>query len=350
MKDGFVTMMRKKWTLLEQGLFLKKTGELLERGYSFSEAVESLLYQIPLKRHSEMKICLEGLKAGHPLYSVLAELKFQKDIIGYIYFADKHGGMLEAIAEASKMILKKHLHFQKLQKAFFYPTLLFMMTILLFVFVEKTLLPQYFTLYDSMGLEVNLFTKLVASLGKMLPKFLILLFLFIIILILGYFTYFSKLPILVQRKYLLKIPFLGATLRLLQTQYLSLQLGYLLTGGLSVYEALQLFENAPKNVFYREIGLYITEKLKRGEDFPNILMQLSLFEYELPFVFKHGQSNGKLDQELLFFSNNCLKKLEEKMEKLLKLIQPILYGIIGILVISMYLSIMLPMFRMLDGI
>ncbi|HYK72382.1 MAG TPA: competence type IV pilus assembly protein ComGB [Pseudoneobacillus sp.] len=343
-------MNKKKWSLLEQGQFLKKTGELLERGYSFSEAVESLYYQMPLNRQTELELSLEKLKAGQPLYTVLADLKFQEDLIGYIYFADKHGGMIEAITEGSKMILKKNSHYQKIKKAFFYPTFLLFMTAILFFFVQNTLLPQYFILYESMNLQINLFTRIIATTGTIFPHIMLFfLFLFLSLLLL-YILYFSKLPMIKQRIILLKVPLLGTLLRLIQTQYFALQLGYLLAGGLSVYESLQLFENAPRNEFYRAVGKQITEKLKRGDEFPNIITSLSLFEKQLPIVLKHGQSNGKLDKELLFFSQNCLRKLEEKMESTLKLIQPILYGVIGLLVISMYLSIMLPMFRMLNGI
>jgi competence protein ComGB len=342
--------MNKKWSLLEQGNFLMKTGELLNRGYSYSEAVESLLYQMPTNRQRELRICLEDLKAGYPLHSVLAKLKFQKDLIGYIYFADKHGGMLEAISEGSKMILNKNINLQKIKKTCFYPMLMFVMTNILFVFVRNTLLPQYFSLYDSMGLEVNLFTKVIAAFGTLLPIISFFFLISVLLLLLYYFSYFNKLPIIRQRTFLLRIPLLGSTLRLIQTQYFTFQLGYLLSGGLSVHESLQLFESAPRNVFYREISMIITSRLKRGEDFPQILSHLNLFEKELPFVFKHGQSNGKLDKELLFFSQSSLKKLEEKMQYSLKFIQPVLYGMIALLVVAMYLSIMLPMFQIMNGI
>ncbi|WP_442594890.1 competence type IV pilus assembly protein ComGB [Neobacillus sp. D3-1R] len=343
-------MMSKKWSLLEQGQFLKKTGELLARGYSYSEAVESLLYQLPVCRHHELEIGLEKLKSGQPLYTVFADLKFQKDLIGYIYFANKHGDMIEALSEGSKMILNKNSNYQKLRKALFYPIFLFMMTIILFFFVQKTLLPQYFNLYDSMDLKMNVFTKIIAATGTLLPQISIYFLIFHVILLLSYFLFFTKLPILKQRLILLKMPVLGKLLRLIQTQYFSLQLGYLLSGGLSVYEALQLFESAPRNVFYKNIGKVITEKLKQGSNLPEIIMNMNVFEKELPIVLLHGQSNGKIDKELLFFSQNCLMKLEEKIEKGIKLLQPILYGVVGILVVSMYLSVMLPMFRMLDGL
>jgi competence protein ComGB len=342
--------MGKRWSLLEQGDFLKKMGELLERGYSYSDAVESLLYQLPLKRHLELRVCLEELKAGQPLHKVLETLKFQKDLVGYIYFADKHGGMLEAISEGSKLTLNKNVTLQKLKKAIFYPVFLFFMTNIIFLFVERTLLPQYFSLYDSMGLEVNVFTKVVATFGTMLPRITVFFLISIILLLIAYFFYFIKLPTLNQRKFLLKIPFIGPAIRLIQTQYFTLQLGYLLSGGLSVHESLQLFESAPRNLFYRDISIIINGRLKRGEDLPQILMGLNFFEKELPIVVNHGQTNGRLERELLFFSKGCLIKLEEKVEKGLKNLQPILYGVIAILVISMYLSIMIPMFRLLNGI
>jgi competence protein ComGB len=342
--------MGKSWTLLEQGDFLKKMGELLERGYSYSDAVESLLYQMPQKRHLELRASLEELRAGQPLHTVFATLKFQKDLVGYIYFADKHGGMLEAISEGSKLTLNKNITLQKLKKIIIYPAFLFFMTNILFLFVEQTLLPQYFSLYDSMGLEVNVFTKVVATFGVMLPRITVFFLLTIILLLIVYFFYFIKLPILNQRKFLLKIPFIGPAIRLIQTQYFTLQLGYLLSGGLSVHESLHLFESAPRNIFYRDISIIINGRLKRGENLPQILMELNFFEKELPIVVNHGQTNGRLERELLFFSKSCLTKLEERIEKSLKHMQPILYGVIAFLVISMYLSIMIPMFRLLNGI
>jgi competence protein ComGB len=342
--------MAKGWSLLEQGNFLRKMGELLERGYSYSDAVESLIYQMPVKRHMELRACLEQLKAGQPLHMVLATLKFQKDLIGYIYFADKHGGMLEAISEGSKLTLHKNISIEKLKKVIFYPAFLFFMTNILFLFVERTLLPQYFNLYDSMGLEVNTFTKVVSAFGTLLPRITVFFLLSVVLLLIVYYLYFIKLPILNQRKYLMKIPFIGPVLRLIQTQYFTLQLGYLLSGGLSVHESLQLFESAPRNLFYRDISIIINGRLKRGEDLPQILMQLHFFEKELPVVVNHGQTNGRLERELLFFSKSCLNKLEERIEKGLKHMQPILYAVIAILVISMYLSIMIPMFRLLNGI
>jgi competence protein ComGB len=98
------------------------------------------------------------------------------------------------------------------------------------------------------------------------------------------------------------------------------------------------------------LGLEIKQKLLTGENLESILACFPFFEKEFPMIIKHGQENGKLEQELLFFSEHCLLNMEERIEKSLKLIQPVLYLFIGFLVVSMYLAILLPMFQLLDGI
>ena len=81
-----------------------------------------------------------------------------------------------------------------------------------------------------------------------------------------------------------------------------------------------------------------------------IVGKYPFFENELPLIIRHGEENGKLHEELDFFGRHCLKVFEERVEGLVKRIQPILYSVIGILIISMYLAILLPMFQLLGGI
>jgi competence protein ComGB len=165
-----------------------------------------------------------------------------------------------------------------------------------------------------------------------------------------YFFVFRKVSILKQRAILVRIPIAGRILKLLFTHYFSVQLSFLLAGGISVFEALILFEKNHRQPFYSRLGMVIKQKLLTGEKLESILASFPFFEKEFPMIIKHGQENGKLEQELLFFSEHCMVNMEERIEKSLKMIQPMLYLFIGLLVVSMYLAILLPMFKLLEGI
>ncbi len=111
-----------------------------------------------------------------------------------------------------------------------------------------------------------------------------------------------------------------------------------------------MFENNLEEPFYGQVCSEVRDKLSKGEKLEIILSGFLVFEKDLIHIVKHGQEKGRLDQELSFFSKHCAMKLEEKTEIWLKAIQPILYLLIGLLIVSMYLAILLPMFHLLDGI
>jgi competence protein ComGB len=343
-------MNKRKWTINEQATFLKKTGELLKRGYPIAEAIESVTFQLSRNRKMELNSCHDMLKDGLPFHVILQRLHFHKDLVGYVYFAEEHGSLAEAIQDGSQMLLKRDKDMQRLLKLLYYPFMLIAMTILLLVFVEKTLLPRFTSLFKTMNLEPNLFTKIVFSLSKYMPFIAISLTGLFLLFLMFYFLFFRTIPVISQKRLLITIPFIGKILKLLYTHYFSVQMSYLLSGGLSVYEALQLFEGNDSQVFYSQIGREIKSKLVTGENLEDILPTFSMFEKDLGRIVKHGQQNGKLEQELLFYSQYCISNLEEKIEKSLKVVQPILYSFIGLLIVSMYLAILLPMFHLLDGI
>lgn len=341
---------RHKWSVNEQASFLKRTGELLARGYPIAEAIESISLHLPSNRKEELYECLIELRKGLPFHETLENLGFHKDLIGYVYFAEQHGSFAEALLEGSGLALIKDKDVRKLLKLLQYPLVLIFITGFLFIFVENTLLPRFTILFKSMGLEANFFTKVIYIFGQYFPLAIGFLFIILLFIAIYYFLVFRKLSILKQRSQLVRIPIAGRILKLLFTHYFSVQLSFLLSGGISVSEALLLFEKNLKQPFYSQLGKEIKLKLVSGEKLETILSTFSFFEKEFSVIVKHGQENGKLEQELLFFSQHCVVNMEEKIEKSSKFIQPILYLFIAFLVVSMYLAILLPMFHLMDGI
>lgn len=342
--------MNKKWSRKQQAVFLQRTGELLSRGYSLSEAIESLIYYLPDTKKETIEHCILELREGYPLHQILTNLQFNKSLIGYVYFAEQHGGLAEAIQEGSTFLLKRDEDVKRIVKMFNYPVVLAFITAILFFFVEQILLPRFSAIFESMDLEPNVFTRIIFLFGELMPILIIFLLGMLFILFMYYFTKFKYYSPLKQGYQIVKTPGIGHFCKLWYTQYFSIQLSYLLSGGLSVLEALTMFENNRQQPFYGEICREIKEKLSRGDRLEMIISSSDIFEKELANIVKHGQESGKLAQELSFYSKHCVRVLEEKTERLLKITQPIVYMAIGFIVVSMYLAILLPMFHMLEGL
>ena len=342
--------MESKWPVAEQARFLKRTGELLSRGYPLAEAIESMTFYLEKKRKVEVNRSLEKLREGYPLYLILAELNFKRDLVSYVYFAEQHGGLSRTLTEGSDMVLKREADYQRLKRLTAYPIFLVSLTFILFFFVNRILLPKFDSLFSDMNLAPNIFMEAIAAASTILPFTLYFLLSLITLVALYYVVSFKKLRPLQQKIRLVKLPFAGSFIRLLYSHYVSVQLSYLFSGGLSVLDALKVFEQNLHDPFSKEIGRDMISKLADGHDFDKAVGEYLFFEEELPRIVRHGQKNGKLDQELYFYSRHCLQELEEKTEKAMKTVQPILYTFIGLLVVSLYLAILLPMFQMMKGI
>ena len=341
---------RGKWPVQEQAHFLQRTGDLLSRGYPIAEAIESISLYLDDRKKLEMWDCLANLKEGYPFYRVLSDLNFNKDLISYVYFAEQHGGLANAIVEGSTMVLKRDADYKKLRSLLSYPIFLVLITMLIFYFVENSLLPRFMMLYQNMDVEASFFTSTIIAFGKFIPCAIYSLPIFLLVTCCYYFFVFKKYQILDQRNRLIRIPLIGMFFKLLYSHYFSTQLSYLLSGGMSVIDALQVFENNSHEPFSVALGKDLKSYLSTGMELDYAVSTYSFFEDELCRIIKHGQENGKLDQELFFYSRYCLSKLEAKTEKTMKIVQPLLFSMIGILIVSLYLAILLPMFQLIQGI
>lgn len=320
------------------------------RGYPLSEALTSASFSLEPKRRVELLKSLKALEEGYPLYKIFEKLNFNKDLVGYVYFAEQSGQLAKSFIDGSTMILKWDNHLKKLKNLLVYPAFLLFVTSILFFFIEKFLIPRFGSLFQTMNLESNLFSTIVFFVGDSLPKLFLLFLASLLSVFLYYVFFFKRRSQLDRKRILVQVPFMGGFLKLLYSHYFSVQLSYLLAGGFSVHHALSQFGKNNGQPLYKEIGLEIKQKLLIGEKFEDIVSSFSFFEQELTFIIKHGQDNGRLDQELYFYSEHCMKRLEELIGKWLKIIQPAVFVIIGSIILSLYLAIMLPMFHLLNGI
>jgi competence protein ComGB len=340
---------QRKWPVVEQAVFLKRTGELLARGYPLADAISSLSFYLDPGRKAELKDCHANLKEGYPFFRILADLQFNKELVSYVYFAEQHGGLAQAIVEGSDMMLKRNSDLRRMKNLVTYPVFLMLLTGILFYFVDHVLIPNFASLYQNMNVSPNMFSQILTTAGTYVPMLLYAVLFVSLALSFYYFFFFRKHPELDQQNRLVQIPLAGRFIKLLNSHFFSVQLSYLLSGGLSVVEALSVFEQNTHGAFSRELGRNIKQGLASGRQFDQVISSYVFFEEELCRIVKHGQENGKLEQELYFYSRHCLAQLEEKTEKWMKIVQPALYSIIGILIVSLYLAILLPMFQLIQG-
>ncbi|PRT06015.1 type II secretion system F family protein [Bacillus wiedmannii] len=336
-------MFKKIWSLSDQVVLLKRLGDLLEKGYSLLQALEFLQFQLPLEKKVQLQRMIDGLKDGKSLHDSFHQLMFHQEVLSYLFYAEQHGDISFALQQGSALLYKKDKYRKDMMKIMQYPMFLaFFLIIMIFVF-NRILLPQVDMVYSSFGSTAPLLTEQILSAIKLLPS---LIFSTIFIIMIGcsvYMFYFRKLPHMKQVKIMLRIPLVKTFLILKHSHYFATQLSGLLQGGLSVLEALTIMMEQNYHPFFQYEAGRIERQLIAGEPLQSIIAKSG-------YIITHGQANGNLALELGDYSDLIMEKMEQKVKRMLVIIQPILFTCIGGIVVLMYLAMIMPMFQMMNSI
>ena len=339
-----------KWKVKEQAAFITKLGELLDNGYPLAEAIGFLEFQEAKNKREDFGEAIRSLRDGHPLHQVLSDLKFHPELVSFIFYGEQYGNLAHSLTEGGKYWRKRTEDTEKLKKLLVYPLFLFFFVGMVFYILQVVLLPKFQTIFLTMNMEQSLLLKVLSASAVLLPFSPFLLLTFIITLVAYKQFWFKKLCPLRQRRILLKIPLAGTFIRLYETYFFASQFGGLLAGGLSINESIQLFSLNQQQPFYQKLCAIMKDDLTEGRPLEMIFQELPYFEGNLPFVTANGQKYGRLDSELHHYSQFLLQRIEERMRAVMKVIQPLLFSLIGLLIVSIYLAVLLPMFSLLDGI
>ncbi|MFY0782171.1 competence type IV pilus assembly protein ComGB [Peribacillus simplex] len=342
--------LKTKWKLKEQAVFISKLGELLHHGYPLAEALHFLEFQESKNKAEDFTLAIKELRNGYPLHQVLTHLNFHPQLVSYIFYGEQYGDLDRALKDGGRYWKKRTEDMDKVKKLMVYPVFLIFFVSIVFYILQSVLLPKFQTIYFTMDVEQNTILKLLSASTFILPAlpfiFLVsLLFLFVLKRF-----WFNGLCPLRQRRILMGIPILGTFIKLYETYFFASQFSGLLSGGLSINDSIKLFSINQQQPFYQKLCSIIKDDLIEGRSLEMIFRELPYFDGNLPVVVANGQRYGRLDAELLHYSRFLLEKIEERMNAVLKIIQPLMFLLIGIVIVSIYLAVLLPMFSLLEGI
>lgn len=349
MTDGCMNMKRSNWKGIEQAQFLIKLGELLENGYPLSHAIKFLQLQESKKKAAALNEALQRLREGNPLHTVLAFMNFHPQLISYIFYGENHGNLKHALKEGGGYWLKRTEDLERIKKLLIYPVFLFLFVANVFYVLQKMLLPKFQVLFQSMDVEQSIFLTVVLAVSRLLPWIPVILGCFLVVALCLRRYWLSKVCPLKRRKILHKIPFLGRFLKLYDTHFFSSQLSGLLSGGLSINESIRLFSES-NQPFYQKLCFLIKKELTEGKALEDIFKGFPFFEKHLSIIIANGQKYGTLDSELFHYSRYVLTKIEEKTSAAIRIIQPVLFSVVGLLIVSIYLAVLMPMFSLLGDL
>lgn len=339
---------RKRMTKLMKISFIKKLGELLQCGYSTEQALTFLSVQSTTETQRIIKLIEQKLTNGEPLSSSLNDMELPIDVQSYIFFYEEQGKVAEGLIEASKLYQKRLKTSLQLQKLIRYPLILLFGAIVALVLLNLYIVPHFQSLFLTMNQTIPPFINYFFAFLSNLPIFLAGLLIFTMMVYAVVRRHLQNKTPHEKVRLLLKWKPTNAMLKQIITFYFSLQLGKLLQTGMSIHEAIFIFEKQSYMPFFKDEANQMNHYLKEGYSLSAYLETQPYYLHELRIIVENGSRTGTLASDLQFFSNWILEELDQKIERGLQAIQPLLFLFIGSFIFFLFLIIMLPMYEMFN--
>lgn len=342
-------------SLKEKLIFVQHLGIMLKSGISLSKALKTLAEQSENKLFVKI---LNKITADVDNGVSLAEsLRPYKKIFGELFISmiesgEISGNLEKILSQLYIQMKKQHELISKVKGALTYPIVILVAMGGIGAFMIVVVVPKLTAMLKEFGAELPLPTKiLIAVSDAIVQNWLtaILIFIALVFLIIKILkTYKGKYYF---QTALLKMPIISPIIKKINLAQFSRTISTLLKTDIMIIKTFQITANVVGNLHYREALLEMGEKIKKGGQINEVIKNYpKLFPPVVVQMILVGEQTGELDNILDELAGFYENEVDQVMDNLPSIIEPLLILILGCGVGAMAVAIIMPMYSMTSSI
>ena len=331
-------------------IFTKQMSALLSAGTPIEKCLSLLSEQSSNSKFSQILLNInEDITEGNSLSSAMKKYPsiFDDIYTSTIYAGETSASLSEVFRDLSIYLDKEAKIRSQVVGALIYPAVLFVVSIAVIYSLLSFVLPQVVEQFVSSNVDLPLLTQTLLAFSDVFP---IIIGSLLVILISIYFVQVTniipqKYQLLIS-KYFLFIPLIGPIILYDQTARFCSSMRLMTKAGLNTIDSLQIAQNTFKNKYLRAQVEKVVNKVVAGTSISKAFSQAHIF----PDVFQQLLSSGDMGSQVSEMFEKTKEFLDQEVDTrrnlLLTLLQPIVILTMGVFVMLIVLSIMLPLLQM----
>ncbi|MEW6101851.1 MAG: type II secretion system F family protein [Candidatus Omnitrophota bacterium] len=330
-------------------LFTRNLTTLIESGVNILNSIAIVSKQASNKYlRSVLNDISSKIKEGKSLSdSLISHPGYFSGLYTSMIHSGEVGGNLEQALKRLADYLEKEDEFKdSIRASLVYPAFVFSVGALTIIFLLTFVIPRLVTMFEDMGQSLPLPTKILIWVSTLLSTYgwAILLSGFVLVFFIKRFMK-SQQGKSVWDEFILKRPFFGALVLRVEVSRLMRTLSLLLASGIPVVYAMDTANTVLDNrVLKNEIEKF-KEKIKGGASFSNCLNESKLFPEMVVNIVSVGEETGTIEKSLLRIAEGYEKEVDRILKALMRLLEPFIILIMGLIVGFIVLSMLLPIFQ-----
>ncbi|MFD1927289.1 type II secretion system F family protein [Sporosarcina siberiensis] len=340
--EDFVVYCRQFATLIRAGITLIESTKILAE-QTTSKPLKNALYAVE-----------EDVRKG-TAFSVASgkyPKVFPQMFVNMIRAGEATGNLDDTLDRLAFYFEKQHTLKKKIQSALMYPLVLSILTVIVVIFLLLTIVPTFVSMFADFDAELPLITVMVMAASDLVQKWWWLVGILVAGSVFTFrYLYKTNESINYQVHYLLlRMPIFGKLLQKSAIARMSRTLSSLFSSSVPILQALTIVEKVVDNPVVGKVILEARSSLEKGSTLSGPLERSWLFPPLVTQMTTIGEQTGSLDYMLEKISDFYEADVDRTVDTLKSLIEPLMIVVLSVVVGTIVIAIMLPMFSLYEQI
>ena len=336
-------------------VFTRQMATMIDAGLPLVQCLELLQGQEPDKHFKKVLIHVKvQVESGSTFADALRKHpKTFDNLFINLVAAGEMGGILDTILNRLADYVEKSMKLKaKVNGAMKYPITVLVVAIGITIGLLWKVVPTFASMFASMGAkELPALTQVMVFLSdnliQLLPALAVAGPLLVFMVSAFYKTEKGKLW---TDKALISAPIFGDLVRKAAVAKFTRTLGTLISSGVPILDSLDIVAKTAGNKVVENGILYTKHRISEGKSIAGPLMEAGVFPKMVVQMIAVGESTGAMDVMLVKIADFYDDEVEQSVDSITSLIEPLIMvllgGIIGFVLIAMYM----PIFSMADNL
>ena len=337
----------------DMSLFAKQFSILLKAGISISGSLDILREQLENKQLAKVvDNVYVNVQKGEALSVALRSTKKFPDLFVNTLEAGEAGGNMEDVMERMANYYEKtNKVTSKVKSALIYPCMVLLVTIVVTYILITQVVPTFVEMFAGMNMELPFVTKALMAVGDFFNKYWVIIFSIIGAIVIGLLSYLRTPAGKFRRDLiLLNIPLVKSLIQKSAISKFARTMSIMLRTGIPMINAIELSSRVLNNIVMAKSMAVVKNKVESGSNLSTPIEEMKLFPKLVVSMIKIGEETGALDEML----NKCADFYDDEVEvvsgRITSMIEPMVIIVLAIIVGTVVMAIIQPMFQMYEGL
>lgn len=341
--------------LKEKMFFTRNLRVMISAGVPLPRALRILAEQSKSKKFKKALIDIsEEIIKGTSFSQVLSRYPaiFSELFQNMLKVGEEAGTMEEVLNVLTSQMEREYELKSKIKGAMIYPAVVICAMLGIGFLMLVMVVPKLAETFQELKIELPPSTKLVIFLGTFLAeKWYLGILIIIVFLILFRMFLKTKIGKKIIDNLILKVPIISTIIRKTNSAYTTRTLSSLITAGVPIVRSLEIVSGALTNVYFKTALSEAAEKVRKGAKLGEAFKPYQhLYPHLVLQMIEIGEETGETSTILAKLADFYEEEVTTATKNLSAIIEPVLMLLIGGVVGFFAISMVQPMYSMLQAI